>query len=163
MSSFTRFDAKLDVTYNQEASKLLGDDYYMVNKGFIYYIGKEHSNFYVRVGRGFLSDGASVPKLFRWILPRWGKYGQAAVLHDKLCETFVKIELKEGREYLRPIDRREIDFIFYEAMDVLEVNKVVSGVIRFFVDLYRLVKRQKKPRVRGTKLLLEKQYAELVE
>lgn len=160
MSSFTQFNAPLNVVPDKEASKILGDDYYMVQDGFTYYIGHEGSNFYVRVDHGFLSDGASVPRPFRWLLPRWGKYGQAAVLHDKLCETFQKIELKEGREYLRDIPRIEVDAIFYEAMDVLKVNKIVSGVIRFFVDAYRWVKDPQKPNVSPVKQALERQNAE---
>lgn len=160
MSSFTRFNAPLNVVPDKEASRILKDDYYMVNDGFVYYIGEKDSSFYVRVDHGFLSDGASVPRPFRWLIPRWGKHGQAAVLHDKLCETFMKIELKEGREYLRRIDRKEVDSIFYEAMDVLKVNKFTSKAIRIAVDLYRMVKRPKQPSVNFKKYELERQNAE---
>lgn len=159
MSSFTKFDAPLNVTFNKEASRILKDEYYMAETGFIFYLNYEDKRKYVRVDRGFLSDGASIPKPFRWLLPRWGKYGQAAVLHDKLCETFEVIEFVEGVEFKRPVTRFEIDAIFYLAMDVLEVNKLVSGTIRTFVDLYRIIKRPTKPNVNKKKVALEREYA----
>lgn len=33
---------------------------------------------------GFVTDGASVPRLFWNIIPPWGQYGRAAVVHDYL-------------------------------------------------------------------------------
>ena len=36
------------------------------------------------VKRGFITDLTSIPRIFWWILDRWGKYGFAAVIHDYL-------------------------------------------------------------------------------
>ena len=36
------------------------------------------------VPAGMLTDFASVPRLFVWFLPRYGRYTKAAILHDYL-------------------------------------------------------------------------------
>ena len=41
----------------------------------------------VVVPKGFVTDGASVPRLFWNLIPPWGRYGQAAVVHDYLYAT----------------------------------------------------------------------------
>lgn len=33
---------------------------------------------------GFMTDFASIPRIFWWALPKWGVYGFAAVVHDWL-------------------------------------------------------------------------------
>jgi Protein of unknown function (DUF1353) len=37
------------------------------------------------VPAGFRTDLATVPRVLVWLVPRWGLYTQAAVLHDWLC------------------------------------------------------------------------------
>jgi Protein of unknown function (DUF1353) len=44
------------------------------------------------VPAGFVTDFASVPGLFTWLVPRYGRFTKAAILHDFLCD-----EAKEGR------------------------------------------------------------------
>lgn len=41
----------------------------------------------VRVPAGFVTDFASVPKVFWNVLPPTGSYGKAAVLHDYMYQT----------------------------------------------------------------------------
>jgi len=38
------------------------------------------------VPMGFTTDFASVPRFFTWLLPRYGRWTQAAVLHDSLWD-----------------------------------------------------------------------------
>lgn len=64
------------------------------------------------VPKGFQTDGASIPPIFRWFLPRWGRYGEAAVIHDWLYSTW------SNRAY-GSITRIEADRIFLEAMHAL--------------------------------------------
>lgn len=75
---------------------------------FGYAIGSENSGKTVDVPRGFSTDFASVPFFLWFILPKWGKYGNAAVIHDFLY-------------YDQSISRHAADDIFAEAMTVLEV------------------------------------------
>ncbi len=63
----------------------------------------------------FITDFASVPKLFWNILPPWGKYGRAAIIHDYLYFTLGLDDI---------YSRKECDKIFLEAM-------VTSGAWRW--------------------------------
>ena len=57
------------------------------------------------------TDFASVPRMFVWFLPRYGRYTKAAILHDHLWQH----EVGHG------ISRREADGILRQAMRQLEV------------------------------------------
>ena len=78
---------------------------------FEYHVGSEDSNEVIKIPKGFITDGASIPRLF-WSLigGPWGKYGYAAIVHDFIL-----------REKLYPL--KKADYIFYEAMGVLGVPK----------------------------------------
>jgi hypothetical protein len=56
---------------------------------------------------GMETDFASVPRFFVWLLPRYGRYTKAAILHDRLW----RYEAREGR-----ISLRDADGIFRRAM-----------------------------------------------
>jgi hypothetical protein len=58
------------------------------------------------------TDFASVPRVFVWFIPRYGRYTKAAILHDYLCGTVVPA----GR-----ISRIDADGIFRQAMRELGV------------------------------------------
>src|SRR5712691_3293845 len=58
------------------------------------------------------TDFASVPRVFVWFIPRYGRYTKAAILHDYLCN----IAVPAGR-----ISRIEADGIFRQAMRELGV------------------------------------------
>ena len=62
------------------------------------------SGLIVKVPKNFKTDFASVPRLFWRILPVWGSYGEAAVVHDYLYS--------QGK-----ISRRDADLIFLGAME----------------------------------------------
>lgn len=57
------------------------------------------------VPRGFLIDGASIPRFYRWRFSPWGKWIRAATVHDWLYRT------KE-----HGLSRKEADQIFRELM-----------------------------------------------
>jgi hypothetical protein len=64
------------------------------------------------VHRGFVTDLASVPGMFTWLIPRYGKYTKAAILHDALCELARQHRFK----------RWEADGIFRRSMRELQVS-----------------------------------------
>lgn len=82
---------------------------WVVLRPFGYDVGSEGSEDRIEVAVGFMTDFASVPRLLWIVLPKWGKYGNAAVIHDWLYWA------QEGRL------RRRADGIFLEAMTVLGV------------------------------------------
>ena len=103
---------------------------------FVYHLGIEGSGVEISVPLDFITDLTSVPWGFRWIIPAWGKYGKAAVLHDYLY--FVGI-----------YDRVVCDAIFVEAMHTLGVSWIVRGLIykavRYFGWVPWIAHRKRMP------------------
>lgn len=64
----------------------------------------------VTVVAPFQTDLASVPRLLTWLIPRYGLYTKAAVVHDYLCQNAP--------------DRFAADAVFLEAMSELEVPRL---------------------------------------
>lgn len=154
--SFRKFDAELMMVYDAKASKRMGRDYWRVQQGFRYYLGTKGSNRWVNVPAGFLTDGASVPQIFWSVIPRWGAYGQAAVVHDYLCE-YLSITV-DGMP--KRITRAEADDILLEAMEVLEVPEFKAKTIEAAVDFYRVVARVSTPSNDPLKRQLEAEWAQ---
>lgn len=77
---------------------------------FDYAVGSEESEDVIHVPAGFITDFASSPSQIWWLIPPWGRYGKAAVIHDYLYQTKART-------------RKEADDIFREAMGVLGVEK----------------------------------------
>ncbi len=79
-------------------------------KGFSYYLDEENK-VKITVPESFVTDFASVPRVFWIIMPPHGKYTKASVIHDYLYHTGL-------------FSRTESDKIFYDAMIVLNANKI---------------------------------------
>lgn len=110
----SRFTESLEVTPLPDGKT------WIILSDFGYEVGEEGSEDIVNVPIGFHTDFASIPRLFWAFLPRWGKYGNAAVIHDYLY-------------WHQPRTRREADDIFLEGMEVLEVPKWKRKAIYFAV------------------------------
>lgn len=82
---------------------------WIVLSNFGYAVGSEDSSDVIDVPIGTYTDFASIPRLLWSILPRWGKYGNAAVIHDWLYWDQSRC-------------RRDADFILLEGMEVLQVS-----------------------------------------
>ena len=65
----------------------------------------------------FETDLASVPRFLTWLVPRYGRYTKASLIHDYLCST---ADPKVGS----PTDRFKADEVFREAMRELKVGWV---------------------------------------
>lgn len=155
MSSFTAFSAPLRIQYDQKASAILGADHWRVTEEFRYFIGSKDSQQWVTVPAGYLTDGASVPRVFWSMLPPWGAYGQAAVVHDLICEYLSIVD----NGILKRINRKRCDDILDEAMGVLGVPSATRLMINEGVALYRRVSGASKPSTRPEKRLLETSWA----
>lgn len=141
MSEFTRFSAPVAIEYAHAESKKLGRDLWRVTDGFKYYVGEENSDKWIDVPRGYLTDGASVPRMLWAVVPPWGSYGAAVIVHDILCE-YLTVTLA-GKPH--KISRVEADRILAEAMQVLGVPKGLMDKINIAVSSYREVGRINKP------------------
>lgn len=129
------------LTYAPHESKIIGTDHWRVMNSFRYYIGTKPSDAWVDIPRGYLTDGASVPRIFWGLIPPWGDHGQAAIVHDYLTEFLtVMVNGVPTR-----ITRKRADQIFLEAMGVLEVSTVKKYTMYLAVDAYRRVARVSEP------------------
>ena len=90
---------------------------------FSYDVGREGSGDTVHVPPKFMTDFASVPRLLWWVFPQWGKYGNAAVIHD-------------WGYWSKERTRKETDRIFLEGMEVLGVGSVKRQLMYYAVRLF---------------------------
>ena len=93
---------------------------WVVLSDFGYEIGEEGSGNEINVNIGFHTDFASIPRPLWIFLPRWGKYGNAAVIHDYLY-------------WEQPRSRKEADKILLEGMVVLQVGYIKRYAIYWAV------------------------------
>lgn len=152
---FERFNAKLGIQYSDYASKKLKKDYWVVKKGFIYYLDDSFTS-YVYVPKGYLTDGASVPRMFWNIIPPWGSYGQACVLHDYLCEHYYYFD---GLNSFT-LDRKNVNKIFNDAMKVAEVPTGKRKLIYAGVEAYRMTVNNGFERKNVNKVVVEHELRE---
>jgi hypothetical protein len=87
----------------------------------------------ITVPSGFFTDLASVPRLFRWLVPvANAKNRKAAIVHDYLCT--------EAAQKFYGIDQRMADKIFREALAVCNVHPVGQWVMWTPVRAYQWTK-----------------------
>ena len=151
MSSYTAFDAPLLVQYDREASQVLAADHWRVHQSFRFYLGTKSDSRWVYVPAGYLTDGASVPRALWSLIPPWGPYGQAAVVHDIVCE-YLSVTV-DGRP--TGVTRKQCDDILLEAMTVLCVPGWQRQAIYHAVGLYRAVSGVNHPTNTAQKRALE--------
>ena len=98
----------------------IDDKYWEVMEDYYY----KTSRGVIRVPKGFRTDYASVPRIFRNIINSYGKHGRAAVVHDWLYSSQCKID----------ITREEADKIFLEIMKECGVGSIKRNL------MYRMVR-----------------------
>lgn len=137
MSSFTGFNAPLELRYYRDSDREGNRDYWKLMTGFEYYLATDVT-VTVKVPKGFVTDGASVPKWLQWLLPPWGAYGQAAVLHDYLLDVGRMRNDKGHFVYCRT--RTEARKHFIDAMRILSVprwKRYILGVGVWLFDKFK--------------------------
>ena len=87
----------------------------------------------ITVPSGYFTDLASVPRLFRWLVPvANAKNRRAAIVHDYLCTATA--------QRLYGIDQRMADKIFREALAVCNVHPIGQWVMWTPVRAYQWTK-----------------------
>ena len=85
----------------------------------------------VTVPEGDCSDLASVPRIFRWIVPvANAKNRKAAVVHDYLCT--------HGDGVVK--NQKQADKVFREALSVLGLGRFKSGALYYPVRTFQSIK-----------------------
>lgn len=95
--------------------------------------GEEHV-----VPKGFVTDFASIPRPLWAVLPKWARYGNAAVVHDFIY-------------WMQYRDRKAADLAMVEAMKDLGVGNLTRRMIYFSLRLlgWRAWNENKKNREAG--------------
>jgi len=115
----------LDVEKNEALPEDLYDgEHWQLNEEFDYEIGVKGSGKTIHVPKGYITDFASVPKIFWNIFPPTGKYGKAAVIHDYLYSHngIFSYKDKDGIWQTEILNRQECDAEFAVAMIALRVG-----------------------------------------
>jgi hypothetical protein len=89
--------------------ELIGKNLWKNLETFEYHVGEYPSEEIITVPEGFITDFASVPRIFWLVISPVDKHGKAAVIHD-YCY------------YYTPYSRKVADLIFSEALKVLHVK-----------------------------------------
>ena len=100
----------------------IDDKYWEVMEDYYY----KTSRGVIRVPKGFRTDYASVPRIFRNIINSYGKHGRAAVVHDWLYSSQCKID----------VTREEADKIFLEIMKECGVGSIKRNLMYRMVRLF---------------------------
>lgn len=119
--------------------ELMGKNRWRVKEAFEYHVGTYPSNEIINVPIGFVTDFASVPRIFWSIISPVDEHGKAAVVHDYCYSTGI-------------YDKKRTDEIFLEAMKVLGVNKVKRNVMYLCVrtvGMYMWYKCRKRDNKNG--------------
>lgn len=131
----TPYSDPLQIEFDANASNTLDKDMWRVTSAFTFNLGlagDKYKDMWVYVPAGYLTDGASVPRIFWDFIRPWGDYGQAAVVHDILCEYLV---ILSGNNLCKTITRQHANTILDEAMKALNVPSFVRFVITNSVRL----------------------------
>lgn len=132
---------------HEESSKAFGMDLYYTDDYMYFHMADKHDHVYVHVPRGFLTDGATVPKIFQSLFPVWDTYYQAAVFHDYLCE-YLTIYINH---IPTKITREEADRIFSRIMRHLNVSPIKRSLVSAGVVAYSHFKSIVYPSATQTK------------
>lgn len=122
-----RFEGELILRYLDEP---VDGKWFEVIQAFAYIGSDAISIGMTTVPKGVKTDFASIPRGFRWIIARVGKYGKAAVLHDYICEA------KIG-------SRKYADRVFLDAMKTLGVGWWKRRTMYAGVRAYSVILRKK--------------------
>jgi hypothetical protein len=98
---------------------------YIVKRGLIYIHVRSRPNVAIVVPPHFVTDFASSPAVFRWLVPQDGPYSAAAVIHDWLYSI---AEPPPKPPQFRK-ERFRADRIFLEAMRTSGVNAFKKSVL----------------------------------
>jgi len=117
---------------------------WVLRSDFYYNVGSKDSGDRITVKKGFITDFTSVPRLLWAVYPKWGKYGNSAIIHDWLYW-----------DQSRP--RKEADSIFLEGMVVLGVGRFTRWSIYKSVSRFGFMawNSNKKAKNKGENRIME--------
>lgn len=97
---------------------MLGHYNWRVYEPFAFYLSD-----IISVPAGFITDLATVPRIFWILLPPDGKYAKAAIIHDYMYDNALRT-------------KKEADLIFLDGMTVLGVPRWKRTIMYYAVRLF---------------------------
>ena len=118
---------------------------WIIRSDFGYDVSEKGSGESINVPVGFKTDFASVPRLLWGMIPRWGRYGNAAVVHDYCYWSQI-------------YTRKRSDEIFKEGMVVLQVSSLLRNIIYYAVRIFGFMawRKNKRHKESGKDRILDK-------
>ncbi|EDU8189745.1 DUF1353 domain-containing protein [Salmonella enterica subsp. diarizonae] len=102
--------------------EMLGHYLWRVHESFTFYLSDDNSDV-IEVPAGFITDLATIPRIFWILLPPDGKYAKAAIIHDYLYDNALRTKW-------------EADRIFLDGMTVLGVPRWKRTIMYWAVRLF---------------------------
>ncbi|EJO2706043.1 DUF1353 domain-containing protein [Salmonella enterica] len=102
--------------------EMIGHYNWRVHEPFAFYLSDDENDV-IEVPAGFVTDLASVPRIFWVLLPPDGKYAKAAIIHDYLYDNALRT-------------KKEADKIFLDGMTVLGVPKWKRIIMYWAVRMF---------------------------
>ncbi|EAN7516516.1 DUF1353 domain-containing protein [Salmonella enterica] len=102
--------------------EMLGHYEWRVHEPFTFYLSNDNSDV-IEVPAGFVTDLATIPRIFWSLMPPDGKYAKAAIIHDYLYDNALRT-------------KKEADLIFLDGMTVLGVARWKRTIMYYAVRLF---------------------------
>jgi len=104
--------------------ELIGKNIWINLEQFVYHVGSYPSKEIIIVPIGYITDFATVPRIFWTVISPVDRHAKAAVIHDFLYD------------YPECYSRKEIDEIFLEALNVLDIKSWKKNCLFYGVRLF---------------------------
>lgn len=139
------------VAYARNASLMLEKDYWYLKNALSVDIHMGVDLYQINIPKGYLTDGASVPRILWSICPKWDKAHRAVILHDYLCEYRI-VTINGVPTY---ISREEVDRLFLYALKYEGLTKLKYSLMYGAVRTMTNIKGSSFSAVNKAKLQLE--------
>lgn len=139
------------VAYAGSASLMLEKDYWYLKTGLKVDITIGNDLYEVNIPKGYLTDGATVPRILWSICPKWDRSHKAVILHDYLCEY--RIVTINGVP--TQISREEVDRLFLFALRYEGLTKLKYSLMYGAVRAQATVRGSRFVEINKAKLQLE--------
>ena len=106
--------------------KSINDGKCILEADYIYSI----NGFLITVPKGFITDGASIPKSLQWIYDPFGKYIKGAVIHDYLYSKYNNIGIN------RTLADKIFDFIMKETGVNAKTRRKFYVAVKYFGKIF---------------------------
>lgn len=139
------------VAFARNASEMLGGDHWYLKDTLKIDILIGDDFHEITIPQGYLTDGASVPRVLWGICPKWDRSHRAVILHDYLCEYGVVVVNGKRTIYTR----QQTDILFLHALKFEGLTKFRYSLMYAAVRAHANSHGLAEPRYNSIKLQFE--------